>query len=104
MSRYGTFESEQYVEVVSGDEGTEVGFSLSISCSARGCRAQISGPPEGCYPAESPEFELDSVHLIAVDGNHYLITEEIFSAFVGPEIEEKMFEAAKLEASESGEF
>ena len=104
MSRYGTYESEQYVEIVTGDNGHEIGFCLTLSCSSRGTSAQLYGPPEGCYPAESAEFELDSVYLIASDGNHYLITDEIFSAFVGPEIEEKMIEDAKLEAEESGDF
>lgn len=104
MSRYGTYESEQYVEVIKGDDGVEVGFLLTISCCSLGCRAQISGPPEGCYPAESAEFELDSVHLIGQDGNHYPITEEIFATFVGPEIEEIMVEAAKLDADENGDF
>ncbi len=104
MSRYGSHTSEHYVEVVTGDSASEVGFSLTMNCSSLGTPAQLCGRPEDCYEAEAAEFELDSIHLIAVDGNHYLITDEIFSAMVGPEIEESMIEAARAEADESGDF
>jgi hypothetical protein len=28
-----------------------------------GCPAQLYGPPENCYPAEPPEWEIDSIVL-----------------------------------------
>lgn len=28
-----------------------------------GCDAQTYGPPENCYPAEPPEFEIDRIRL-----------------------------------------
>ena len=101
---YGTHESSQYVEVVTGDNGTEIGFVLTMECSNRGTPAQIYGRPEDCYEAEAAEFELDTVHLIAEDGKHILLTSEIFSAIVGQDIETAMTEAAALEAEESGDF
>ncbi len=104
MSRYGSHESEHYVEVIRGDLAQEIGFCLSMNCSTPGTPAQLFGRPEDCYEAEAAEFELDSIHLIAQDGNHYLITDEIFSAMVGPEIEASMIEAARVEADESGDF
>ena len=101
---YGSYESNQYVEVITGDHGTEIGFCLTLNCVNRGTPAQTYGPAENCYEAEGAEFELDSIHLIAEEGNHILLTEDIFSAIVGSEIEKKMIEDAQTEAEESGDF
>lgn len=101
---YGSYESSQYVEAITGDNSTEVGFILTLNCVTPGTPAQLYGPAENCYPAEGAEFELDSIHLIDEEGNHILITAAMFSAFVGQDIETKMFESACLEAEESGGF
>lgn len=101
---YGTYESHQCVEAVTVDNSTEIGFVLTLNCIGRGMPAFTNGPPEYCYEGEAAEFELDTVHLIAEDGKHILLTPEIFSAIVGQEIETAMIEAAALEAEESGDF
>ncbi len=101
---YGSHESNQYVEVITGDHGTEIGFCLTLNCVNLGTPAQLHGPAENCYEAEGAEFELDSIHLIAEDGKHILITAEIYSAIVGQDIETAHREAAHLEAEESGDF
>lgn len=42
-------------------DGIEWEISIELDCTNPGCPAQLYGPPENCYPAEGPEFELDRV-------------------------------------------
>ncbi len=101
---YGSFESSQYAEVISGDEGKEPEFQFTISCTSRGRSAYISGPPEDCYPAEAAEFELESLHVLGDEGNPIPITYQILEAVVGNELAQTMLSAAETEAMESGDF
>jgi hypothetical protein len=102
---YGSFESSQYIEVIGpGDESRMATFQLTLICTSRGCVAQLSGPPENCYQAEAAEFELDSIHVLDGEGKPHLISEEILEAIAGKKLAQKMYEAAELEAIESGEF
>lgn len=36
---------------------------IDYRVTSYGCDAQISGPPENCYPAEPPEWETNSILL-----------------------------------------
>lgn len=101
---YGSYESSQYVEVISGDDGKETEFQITVTCVTRGDPGRLSGPPEDCYGAEAAEFELDSVHVIGDDGNPLEISMETLRAFVGKELAQKMHDSAVTEAIESGDF
>ena len=101
---YGSHESSQYVEVISGDDGKETEFQITVNCTSRGCAAQLYGPPENCYEVEAAEFELDSVHVLDENGNPHKISFDVLVAFVGTEAADKMIEAAQTEADESGDF
>ena len=96
---YGSHESTQSLEIE-----REIEFDILVDCTARGCRAQISGPPEGCYPSEAPEFELDTIHVLDEKGNLLKISWDVFVAFVGDEVAEKMVDKAINDAAESGDF
>lgn len=104
MAIYGSFESSQYAEVISGDESKEVEFQFTIDCTSLGRPAYISGPPEGCYPAEAAEFELDSIHVQVDEGNPVPISYQILEAVVGKEMAQAMLSDAETEAMESGDF
>lgn len=34
-----------------------------------GCKARTYGPPEDCYPAEDPEYEIEGIRLFRDDPN-----------------------------------
>ena len=36
---------------------------IDYTVTHRGCAAQTYGPPENCYPAEGPEWDVDSIVL-----------------------------------------
>jgi hypothetical protein len=101
---YGSFESCQYAEVFVMGDDREVEFQFGLTCTSRGCAAQLYGPPENCYEAEAAEFELDSIHILGGEGKPLEISEEILAAIVGSEVAQKMIESAEIEAIESGEF
>ena len=101
---YGSHESSQYAEVIARGDGKEAEFQLTLNCVTSGCPAQLYGPAENCYPAEAPEFELESIHVLDDDGNPIKISEEILKAVVGEDIFQTMVENAETEAMESGDF
>ena len=100
---YGSFESSQYFEV-EDRESIEIEFQITLICTALGQPARLGGPPEDCYPAEAPEFEVSTIYVINDDGNPVEVSEEAFRAFVGAGIADKLMEDAAVEANESGEF
>lgn len=101
---YGSHESNQYVEVISGDDGKETEFQVTVNCVSRGDPGRMSGPPEDCYPSEAAEFELNSVVVMDDDGNPINMTYQLLEAFVGKELAQKMHDNAVTEAIESGDF
>ena len=101
---YGSHESSQHVEVISGDDGKETEFQLTVNCVSRGDPGQYYGPAESCYESEAAEFELDSVQVIDDDGNPVALTYQILEAVVGKELAQKMHDNAVTEAIESGDF
>lgn len=48
-----------YIEIL----GQEYLVEYNYEITSEGCPAQISGPPENCYPAESMEFDLFDITL-----------------------------------------
>ena len=102
---YGSFESSQYAEIISGDDGKEAEFQFTLICVSRGysgCMYQNNGDPGD--PPEAAEFELDSLHVLDDDGNSVLITYQILEAIAGKELAQKMQDDAETEAMESGDF
>lgn len=101
---YGSHESSQYAEVISGDDSKETEFQFTVNCVTRSDPGQYLGPAENCYEGEAAEFELDSIHVINDDGNRVLITYQILEAFTGNDLAQKMLNNAMTEANESGDF
>ena len=103
---YGTFDSIQCVEVFTDPDtdGHEPEFKFTMNCVSRGCKAQLYGPPEDCYPADAAEFELDTVHAFDSKGNPLMISEAVLEAIIGVEATKKLTDAAFLDASENGEL
>lgn len=98
---YGSFESILSVEL---EDGRETEFQLIFNCVTLGCSARLYGPPEDCWPAETAEFELDSIHVLDDEGKPVKISETILAAFIGTVRAEEMIEDAEVEAMESGGF
>lgn len=48
-----------YLDMMGFDFIAEVEFRVTYW----GCKAQTYGPPENCYPAEGPEWEVDAIYL-----------------------------------------
>ena len=70
MTSYGTHTYTTDVQgiltlsaTVSDDIQWEV--SITVNCTAPAQPAQLYGPPEDCYPAEGPEFELTDLCVVA---------------------------------------
>ena len=47
------------------DEGLQWEVSITVTCTSPYVPAQLSGPPENCYPAEGPEYELEEFEFFA---------------------------------------
>ena len=43
--------------------------AVDINVLSYGCPAQTSGPPESCYPAEGPEWEVEGTYIDMVQRN-----------------------------------
>ncbi len=100
---YGSFESAQSIEVEAEGEYCEAMFRLDMNCVSPGCKAQLFGPPENCYPAEDAEFELDTIHVLDGEGNPTEISEDLLSKIIGPELVAKLIERAVVDAHETME-
>ena len=101
---YGSYASDQFIEVTYGERYREVEIQFDLTCIARSTAGHYSGPPDRCYPAEPAEFELAKVHIIGSGGIFVEITEDILDALLGNEVVETMLENAYIEADASGEF
>lgn len=59
-----TYTIERTREWTSGDMVIgSVEVRIEYAVTYWGCEARISGPPEGCYPAEAPEFEIKAIWI-----------------------------------------
>jgi len=83
------------------EEFTTVEVEIYLEQTYAGCPAYISGPPEDCYPAEGPEWELDSIYLRFSKTHKLKVTEEDFIALFGREFFNKCCEKAEEEGNES---
>ncbi len=101
---YGSFVSNQCIEVAIGDESAEIEFEFSLNCVTRSTPGQLSGPPENCYPPEAAEFELNSIDVIDAKGKSISISENALAAIIGQDQFDKMLEDAEIDADENGEF
>lgn len=43
---------------------------VDVRVTSLGCPAYISGPPEHCYPAEPPEFEIEGIRFDCLVWDH----------------------------------
>ena len=101
---YGTFTTTQSVEIYAGGDYLEHCFEITIRCTALGTPAQLSGPPENCYPAEGPEFELETIAYIHEDRKREEISQQLCYAFLGQEQANELIENAADDAGETGDF
>ena len=101
---YGSHESSQFIEVISGDDGKDTEFQFTLTCVTGGDPGQYYGPAESCHDSEAAEFELDTLHALDDDGNPILLTYQILEAIAGKELAQKMYDNAVTEALESGDF
>jgi hypothetical protein len=100
---YGSYVSYQSVEVFYADKEYEAEFIITLNCTVRRDPGRLSGPPEHCYPPEGPEFELDSIHVLAQEGKRE-ISEDVLRAMLGDDMADKLLERAYTDAAESGDF
>ena len=89
MTSYGT---HTYTTDIQGmftlstvvDTGIQWEVSITVNCTSPGCPAKLSGPPEDCYPAEGPEFELDEFEVfvgktVIIKSKDWNVGEALFS-------------------------
>ena len=50
--------------------GFEFVADVDWTLTYRGCPAKLYGPPENCYPAEDPEWEINSIILHLDNGGN----------------------------------
>ena len=55
--------------VVNGGIICEFDAAVDIKVTSYGCPAQTYGPPENCYPAEGPEWEVEAVYIDVPEKN-----------------------------------
>ena len=55
--------------VVKGTTLCEFEAAVDIEVTSYGCPAQTCGPPESCYPAEGPEWEVEGIYIDVVQRN-----------------------------------
>ena len=104
MANYGSHESIQCIEVEIGGEARDTEVLFMLDCVSPGTKAQLYGPPENCYQAEAPEFEVESVHVLTPAGKWVKISEDILSAFAGTGLTLELVNKAIEDAIESGDF
>ncbi len=92
---------------VSVDEDPEIFTTVEIEFYLKltyaGCPAKLSGPPEDCYPAEGPEWELDDIFLRFGKFHRIKMEEIVFIALFGQKFFDKHYELAEEEANEEQE-
>lgn len=55
---------ETFIQIAGFDAELRVEFTVT----SWGCPAQLYGPPENCWPAEDPEFEIDEIGVTLTIG------------------------------------
>lgn len=84
------------------DEQITFEVVIEMRCTAPYVPARISGPPEDCYPAEGPEFELETIYIQFAKRQVEIKPEEL-EQLVGKKRADKLIEAAELYAMENHE-
>ena len=65
MTAYHTYTIDFTISIDEDlEEFTTVELEICLKLIYAGCAANISGPPENCYPAEDPEWELESLKSV----------------------------------------
>lgn len=101
---YGSFQSSQYVEVLSKDDSRQVEFQIVLRCVTRSTPGRLSGPPEDCYPPEGAEFEVEHICIVNENDDPTPISIKLFEALCGDGMAEQIIEDAMVEADETGDF
>jgi hypothetical protein len=100
---YGTYESTQYAELPFKGDYEEIEFVVTLKCTAQSTPGQTYGPPEQCWPAEAPEFEVDNIHFRDDDGKLKLLSYGVFERVLGEQAN-WIIDGAIEDAIDSGEF
>lgn len=108
------FDSTQSVEIVSSENSHELEMTFEMRCtvgSFSGCFNPMTGYGE---PPSGPEFEVESVTIQVPKVNYkgevtgyadpLTLTWEQFTAIVGNDIADELFEDACEQAADSGDF
>lgn len=82
-------------------EMMELEYHLKLTSPGR--PAKLSGPPEDCYPAEYPEWELDDLFLRFTKTHKLKITEEDCVALFGRSFFDRHYDLAEDAANEEQE-
>ena len=109
MTSYGT---HTYTTDVQGSlvlsatvsENIQWEVSITVNCTSPFQPARLSGPPEDCYPAEGPEFELDEFEVFV--GKTVIVSTRDWSvgeALFGDNIWAHLYDDAVTDAEENME-
>ncbi len=82
------------------EEFTTIELGIYLKLTYAGDPGRTYGPPEDCYPAESPEWECDSLHLIFSKKHKLKISEEDCIALFGQKFLDKHCDLAEEQANE----
>jgi len=74
-------------------------YQVHFAVTSAGCPARISGPPEDCYPAEAPEWE-----IVGIDGEEWDCAEDGHPQCRWVPIEETHAETAQQSAAHKREI
>ena len=107
------FTSIQTFEVVTSDAGHEPAFEIGLTCTAPYFPGSFD-PRYGGEPPSGPEFEVTTITVAVPRVNKKTGESELeaplqltwaqFSALVGEEIAEDLFERACQDAADNGDF
>lgn len=87
------------------EEFTTVELEICLKLTDRGRPAKLHGPPEDCYPAEDPEWELDNIALLIGEHLHgnkqrIILNEDACVSLFGQKFFDKHYKLAEEEANE----
>ena len=101
MANYYSYVTDFTVSVDEDQEiFTTVEVEFYLKLVDRGRPAKIYGPPEDCYPAEDPEWELNFIALVFSKSHKLSITEVDFVGLFGQKFFDKHYELAEEAANE----
>lgn len=82
------------------EEFTTVELEICLRLTSPGRPAKLYGPPEDCYPAEDPEWELGALTLLFSKKHKLKISDENCIALFGRKFFDKHLDLAIEEANE----